>query len=483
VLSSSRNHLSLIPGLRLRLGLGCAGLALLTACASSSHGPQAENTGYYLTHAQHDYTPPGPPSDPWGPYINQASAQFDVPAPWIRWVMRIESGGHEYINGQLTVSQAGAMGLMQLEPETYNEMAARYGLGSDPFNPYDNIMAGTAYIHEMYAIYGMPGFLAAYNAGPGRLNEFMNQGEHLPDETLTYVEMIAPHIQGYYPQNRSQADELALNTEPMGDGGILPPGFSTQGAPVPSGEVQLADNSVVAPVAPEQSEPVAPAPVPQVSPVDQTALSAPSQSSSPIYTPNNTPTGATVTSGSEVASSALPSPPAAAPTQYAPVQTAYIPAPPPPPSAVPHTPAFGFVAPAEAFEPLHAGEGNLAAELHGGNAGDTPHYPPPSEAAYVPPPPPPAPQSPTHGHGGGSHGGWAIQVGAFDNSSTARQALGRAELSAVDLLESGRATVVTYHASGHTKYRARVIGLAHEDAVNACDRLGANACIVVPPQG
>ena len=80
--------------------------------------------------------------------------------------MRVESGGNEYMDGHLTVSAAGAMGLMQLEPETYREMAAQYGLGSDPFNPYDNIMAGTAYIHEMYVIYGSPGFLAAYNAGP-----------------------------------------------------------------------------------------------------------------------------------------------------------------------------------------------------------------------------------------------------------------------------------------------------------------------------
>ena len=84
--------------------------------------------------------------------------------------MRVESGGNEYMEGQLTVSAAGAMGLMQLEPATYQEMAARYGLGSDPFNPYDNIMAGTAYIHEMYQVYGSPGFLAAYNAGPGRLD-------------------------------------------------------------------------------------------------------------------------------------------------------------------------------------------------------------------------------------------------------------------------------------------------------------------------
>ncbi|WP_297443381.1 lytic transglycosylase domain-containing protein [Acidocella sp.] len=468
---------SLVPGLKLRLALGCAGLALLTACAGGG-GPQGEDTSYYLEHAQHDYNPPGPPGDPWGPYIAQASARFDVPQPWIRWVMRIESGGHEYINGQLTVSQAGAIGLMQLEPETYREMAARYWLGDDPFNPYDNIMAGTAYIHEMYAIYGMPGFLAAYNAGPGRLNKFENQGEPLPDETIAYVEMIAPHIQGYYPQNRSQADELAMNTEPMGGGGILPPGFVVGGPPASSGNIQLADNTPIAPPAPSS---------PSVSPVDQTVLSAPSPSGSPLYTPNATPTGATVTPYSRVAASTLPPPPPAGPA--APVRmAAYVPPPPPPPANVPHTPAFGYVAAPGSFSytPPKSGMGNLAAELQAASSGAPPPHPVSSyhpamvEAAYVPPPPPPPPSGELR-HGHGPHGAWAIQIGAFDSSVTARRALGHAELTAVDLLQEGHPTVVTYRTEGHTRYRARFVGLAHDDAVSACSRLGADGCFVVPP--
>ena len=152
-----------MPGrfrLALRLSIGCAGLALLSACAASGNrAAQGYSTNYYLSHAAGSYKPPGPPSDPWGPYISIASTRFDVPQTWIRQVMRVESGGNEYMDGQLTVSAAGAMGLMQLEPSTYQEMAARYGLGPDAFNPYDNIMAGTAYIHEMYQIYGSPGFL------------------------------------------------------------------------------------------------------------------------------------------------------------------------------------------------------------------------------------------------------------------------------------------------------------------------------------
>ena len=50
------------------------------------------------------------------------------------------------------------MGLMQVMPETYDELHGRYSLGDDPFNPHDNILAGAAYLREMYDIYGSPGF-------------------------------------------------------------------------------------------------------------------------------------------------------------------------------------------------------------------------------------------------------------------------------------------------------------------------------------
>ena len=54
------------------------------------------------------------------------------------------------------------MGLMQVMPRTYDMLRQRYGLGGDPYEPHDNIMAGTAYIREMYDRYGSPGV-------PGRL--------------------------------------------------------------------------------------------------------------------------------------------------------------------------------------------------------------------------------------------------------------------------------------------------------------------------
>jgi soluble lytic murein transglycosylase-like protein len=66
--------------------------------------------------------------------------------------MRQESGGIVRI-----VSPKGAIGLMQVMPQTYFELARRYGLVLDPFNPRDNILAGTAYLREIQDRFGSPG--------------------------------------------------------------------------------------------------------------------------------------------------------------------------------------------------------------------------------------------------------------------------------------------------------------------------------------
>lgn len=124
------------------------------------------------------------------PHVAEASLRFGVPEDWIYAVMRIESGGRIG-----AVSSAGAMGLMQLMPGTWARQRTRFGLGSDPFDPRDNIMAGTSYLREMYDRYGAPGFLAAYNAGPGRYDDYAQRGRPLPAETLNYVARIAPRLQ------------------------------------------------------------------------------------------------------------------------------------------------------------------------------------------------------------------------------------------------------------------------------------------------
>ncbi|MAS14766.1 MAG: lytic transglycosylase [Nitratireductor sp.] len=130
------------------------------------------------------------PGDPYAAYIAEASQRFGIPTAWIRAVMRAESAGDRQ-----AVSSAGAMGLMQIMPDTWTELRVRHRFGSDPYDPRDNILAGTAYLRELYDRYGSPGFLAAYNAGPGRYEASLS-GRPLPAETQAYVAAIAPVIDG-----------------------------------------------------------------------------------------------------------------------------------------------------------------------------------------------------------------------------------------------------------------------------------------------
>jgi Transglycosylase SLT domain len=127
--------------------------------------------------------------NPFAAFVTEASQRFSVPEHWIRAVMHVESGGK-----QPARSSKGALGLMQIMPRTWTELRARHGLGADPYDPHDNILAGAAYIRELSDRYGTPGFLAAYNAGPGRYERHLATGRPLPDETRAYVATLTPML-------------------------------------------------------------------------------------------------------------------------------------------------------------------------------------------------------------------------------------------------------------------------------------------------
>jgi hypothetical protein len=155
---------------------------------------RAETRGY-RARAAGAYRVPGTPDDPWGPHIREAAARFRVPERWIREVMRQETGGRLYGSDGLPItSRAGAMGLMQVMPRTYDTLRRRHGLKADPYEPRDNILAGAAYIREMHDRYGAPGFLAAYNAGPDRVDAVLAGATVLPDETVGYLANVAPRL-------------------------------------------------------------------------------------------------------------------------------------------------------------------------------------------------------------------------------------------------------------------------------------------------
>jgi hypothetical protein len=178
--------------MRMRLSLlAVLALPLALAACGGGGGRLATTAPYGRT-----YDAPGPAEDPWGPYIHEASARFAVPETWIRVVMRQESGGHEYRNGQPIVSTAGAMGLMQLMPATYAMLRDRYSLGNDPYDPHDNIIAGTGYIADLYHRYGSPAFLAAYDWGPRHVDMYLAGQARLPYETANYLASVAPLLGG-----------------------------------------------------------------------------------------------------------------------------------------------------------------------------------------------------------------------------------------------------------------------------------------------
>ncbi len=126
-----------------------------------------------------------PAGDPFAEFVEQASRRFGVPVRWIRAVLDVESA-----QDARATSPKGAIGLMQIMPATWAELRERYNLGNDPYDPHDNILAGTAYLRELLDRYGSPGVFAAYNAGPSRYEEHLAGGS-LPDETRAYVAKLA----------------------------------------------------------------------------------------------------------------------------------------------------------------------------------------------------------------------------------------------------------------------------------------------------
>ena len=134
---------------------------------------------------------------PYAAHIAEASQRFGIPEHWIIAVLRAESAGDVR-----AISSAGAIGLMQVMPDTWAGLRVRYTLGRDAYDPRANIMAGTAYLREMWDRYGNVGaMLAAYNAGPGRYDEHHATGRPLPAETRAYVAALAPVLGGAAPSD------------------------------------------------------------------------------------------------------------------------------------------------------------------------------------------------------------------------------------------------------------------------------------------
>jgi len=118
-------------------------------------------------------------SQPYEPIIQQASKAYGVEPELIRAVIRAESNFRSE-----STSPKGAMGLMQLMPQTAKELGVR-----DAYNPQENIMGGTRYLKGLLDRYrgDIPTALAAYNWGMGNVER---RPEQLPRETRVYIDRI-----------------------------------------------------------------------------------------------------------------------------------------------------------------------------------------------------------------------------------------------------------------------------------------------------
>ena len=165
-----------LRGLR-RAGRPAAAAAMLLLIVSTQDARAGETASRFPTIARTNAA------------IAEASGRFAIPANWIRAVIAVESAGQASV-----VSPKGAMGLMQIMPETWFDLRQRYHLGADPFDVHDNVLAGSAFLRELFDRFGPQGFLTAYNAGVRRYLAYLTEGRPLPDETRLYLTRIAAQL-------------------------------------------------------------------------------------------------------------------------------------------------------------------------------------------------------------------------------------------------------------------------------------------------
>ncbi len=97
----------------------------------------------------------------------------------VRAVVQVESGYNP-----AAVSDKGAMGLMQLMPETARDLSVQR-----PFEPEENVRGGTTYLRELLDRFGRVDLaLAAYNAGPSAVTQYGGIPPY--PETVTYVRRV-----------------------------------------------------------------------------------------------------------------------------------------------------------------------------------------------------------------------------------------------------------------------------------------------------
>jgi soluble lytic murein transglycosylase-like protein len=124
--------------------------------------------------------PPGPAGGSLPQMVAAASVQSRVPERLTYAIVKAESDGDATAR-----SASGAMGLMQIMPQT-----ARAYRVADPFDPWQNLLGGTRYLHDLLRRYhgNVKLAVAAYNAGPRAVDRY--RGIPPFHETRSYVSRV-----------------------------------------------------------------------------------------------------------------------------------------------------------------------------------------------------------------------------------------------------------------------------------------------------
>jgi len=138
------------------------------------------------------------------PMISRYSRQHQLHPALIRAVIKAESGFDP-----MAVSRAGAIGLMQLMPQTAVRLEVR-----DLYDPEDNIGGGTKYLRQLLDRFrgNLPLALAAYNSGEHTVDRY--RGLPPIDETRQYVKKVIHYYRTFLMNDRTMSGHVIASAEP-----------------------------------------------------------------------------------------------------------------------------------------------------------------------------------------------------------------------------------------------------------------------------
>ena len=138
--------------------------------------------------------------------VERYAEEFEVPIEIVYSVINTESG----FRSDAVSPGVGAVGLMQIMPDTFDWIAMK--MGESPtegllYDPHTNVKYGTYFLKYLYREFGSWDIaFAAYNAGPNRVKQWLNNPEYIKnneivyipiEETRNYIKKVNKNIEAY----------------------------------------------------------------------------------------------------------------------------------------------------------------------------------------------------------------------------------------------------------------------------------------------